>query len=67
MSNILIKTEAGDAAMAVYNAWDRLNKASGHPTNSARAMLDLADAIHDLSTFLPGYNYKTGLVEQVEE
>lgn len=64
---ILVKPEAGKAAMAVYLAWDDLHGAGGHPTNKARAMLKLADAIHDLSTWLPGYNVNTGLVEIPEE
>mgnify|MGYP003521708737 CR=1 FL=1 len=67
MDKILIKPEAGDAVLSVYLAWRRLNTAGGHPVNEAQAMLQLADAIHDLSTWLPGYNSNTGLVEIAED
>jgi hypothetical protein len=51
-----------EAARTAWLAWDRFQNATT-PTLQASALIDLSDAMSDLATWLPGYNYTTGKIE----
>ncbi len=48
-----------DAAVEAWWAWDRLSEAKTLPAQ-ASAVNDLANAMSDLASWLPGYEYRTG-------
>lgn len=52
-----------DAGLSVYWAWQRF-VSSPDPVLRANAIIKLSDAISDLSTWLPGYDYETGTIDE---
>jgi hypothetical protein len=58
-----IDPKAADAVEAVYWAWQRF-KGATYPLGQAAALLDVASAMSDVASWLPGYNVETGEVEK---
>ena len=58
---VLVDSRIGDAVAAAHEAWVRFETSSG-PFAQAQAVVALQNAMHDLSTWLPGYDIETGIV-----
>ena len=56
-----ISPQAADAAIAAHLAWRSFAEAST-PTSQASALLELNEAMSDLTSWLPGYDYETGTI-----
>lgn len=54
------------AGLAVWNAWEEFC-AAANPLQAAGPIRSLNDAISDLATFLPGYDYNTGTIVHPDE
>lgn len=52
-----------DAAVSAYLAWKNLSEATT-PVGYAYAVTELNEAMGDLATWLPGYDYETGTIPQ---
>jgi hypothetical protein len=48
-----------DAATEADYRW-QIFMHSKTPTDQAQALVDLSNAMHDLRTWIPGYDYETG-------
>lgn len=55
-----------DAALSAWHAWDRFSTART-PIEQADAIGDLADAMSNLATWLPGYDDRTGRISDPDE
>ena len=58
---VLVDSQIGNAVATVYAAWVKFETSRG-PLAQAHAVVDLQNAMHDLSTWLPGYDVETGIV-----
>jgi hypothetical protein len=54
-----------DAALAAWHAWGRFTTARG-PLEFVDAITAMSNAMSDLGTFLPGYDYETGTIAEVD-
>lgn len=55
-----------EAALSAWHAWERLSFAST-PLDYADAVVAMSNAMSDLGTFLPGYDYRTGTIPRSDE
>jgi hypothetical protein len=62
--SVLTHPMAGDAVYSSYRAWQRLERAAT-AGDFADAMIDLTGAMDSLVTWLPGYDYETGELEDI--
>lgn len=52
-----------DAGLSVWRLWERYRDARG-PLDAANSLVELNNAMANLVTWLPGYNYNTGTVPE---
>lgn len=55
-----------DAGLEVWRAWTRFAQART-PVATAEAITSMSNAVTDLATFLPGYDYNRGTVVEADE
>lgn len=55
-----------DAGLDVYWTWDRFKVAST-PLDQAEALTAMSNAMSDLATYLPGYDYERGEIVDEDE
>lgn len=55
-----------DAGLHALRAWERLSEATT-PLREADALIDLANAMSDLASWLPGYDIEIGTVPEDED
>lgn len=61
---VLVHPKAGDAIYAVYRDFESFIHAP-NPLQAAYALVDLHNSMDSLITWIPGYVYETGKVEEI--
>lgn len=54
------------AGEALYIAWDRFSEATT-PVEAASRLVDLSNAVHDVISWLPNYNYERGVLKGYDD